>query len=85
MINMKILFNRFSAKDAQTLVENYSSLKPALKTIAKQAKEGGRECFAYCLTPKDFNKLVKLGYSVELYPSKKINERVFLKTYLIKW
>lgn len=84
MKKIKIWLNWFSAKDALILVENYSGLKPALKTIAKQAKEGVRECFTYGLTSKDINKLVKLGYSVELYSKGKDNGTGYHK-YLIKW
>ncbi|MCD7850424.1 MAG: hypothetical protein LUH63_12270 [Parabacteroides sp.] len=84
MRKIKLWFNWFSAKDAQTLAKNYSGLKPVLKTIAKHAKEGGRECFAYCITSEDVDKLVRLGYSVELYSSKVVNGNVLYK-YLIKW
>lgn len=41
MRKIKIWLNWFNAKDARKLVENYSRLKPALKEIAKGAKQGG--------------------------------------------
>ncbi len=66
MRKIKIWLNWFSAKDARKLVENYSRLKPALKEIAKGAKQGGETCFVYALTSEDIDKLIRLGYSVEL-------------------
>lgn len=79
MKTIKIWFDRFSAKDAQTLAKKHSNLKPILKAIAKHAEGGERECFTYYLTPEDMEKLVKLGYDVSLYPDNMINK------YLIKW
>lgn len=84
MRKIKVWLNWFSAKDARKLVENYSRLKPALKEIAKGAKLGGETCFVYALTSEDIDKLVRLGYSVELRLTQTING-VTLKKYLIKW